>query len=174
MAVLASALNSDDHSKSLALLFLDLDDFKRINDTLGHAAGDAVLIEVAARLTATTREPDVVARLGGDEYVVLLRDIDLDVARNRAKDIARAVRQPIWIGERMVALSASVGVSVAVGASAHSDELLRQADAALYRAKEVSRGESVMFEPSWATMDEHHVTTGADGAPTDFLRAVDV
>jgi diguanylate cyclase (GGDEF)-like protein/PAS domain S-box-containing protein len=133
---------------TLVLLFLDLDDFKVVNDTLGHAAGDAVLVEVAQRLGAAIRPGDMAARLGGDEFVLLLRNVPVLAVRNRADDIAEVVRRPLWIGERMLSLSASVGIALSGDAHKSGDELLREADAALYRAKALPRRSSVLLDPT--------------------------
>ena len=121
-----------------ALLFIDLDDFKRINDEYGHDVGDAVILEVARRLLAHSRATDVVVRLGGDEFVVLCDGVaGADVPALAAR-IVEAVAVPIVVGVHVVALTASCGLVVA-DAGAPRDGLLEAADAAMYRAKRAGR-----------------------------------
>lgn len=133
-----------------ALLYLDVDRFKVINDSLGHLAGDAFLQATADRLRACVRAPDVVARLAGDEFVILL---DAVVAPEQAERVAQtvlqALHQPLVIGGRELEPSASVGVAIA---SHHqeADALLRDADMALYRAKQMGRGCHVLFDGTLA------------------------
>jgi len=119
-----------------ALLYIDLDDFKAINDRCGHQAGDAVLVEVARRIRTVVRDQDTVGRLGGDEFAVLCPELDdLDTATDIAQRIVEAVCRPISVGGQPVAVGASVGIAM----GAHSGErtsLIRRADEALYRAKE--------------------------------------
>jgi len=118
----------------VALLFLDLDDFKAVNDSMGHQAGDELLVAVGDRLRRAVREGDVVARFGGDEFVVLAPEVrTLDGARQLAERVAAAFERPVPVRGQAVALSASIGVVVDRGRSA--DALLRRADDALYQAK---------------------------------------
>jgi diguanylate cyclase (GGDEF)-like protein len=120
----------------IAVLVLDVDHFKRVNDTHGHDGGDAVLREIARRLEGCVRSPDLVARTGGEEFAVLLPDTSIDAARTVAERIRGRVRNaPIVLG------SASLAVSVSVGCAhgAASDELLRVADRAMYEAKRAGR-----------------------------------
>jgi diguanylate cyclase (GGDEF)-like protein/PAS domain S-box-containing protein len=120
----------------IALLFIDLDRLKAINDNLGHAVGDQVLISVANRLEQTLRDSDTVARLGGDEFVILAEDLDSDTeALAVAERVLHALEEPFQLGSIEVAMSASVGVSVSRDPSADAEDLLRQADVAMYRAK---------------------------------------
>ncbi|MBL8523955.1 MAG: diguanylate cyclase [Betaproteobacteria bacterium] len=120
----------------LALLYIDLDNFKPVNDTHGHAVGDELLCQVAARLKTCVREVDTVARLGGDEFVVLLefdvREDTHDVIRQRIVD---GLRTPFTIGEQTLACHASIGVSQYPGCATTADHLLVCADQAMYRAK---------------------------------------
>ena len=135
----ALARRSED-GRLLALLFLDLDRFKLVNDTLGHEAGDELLRQTAARLQATVRPQDVVARLGGDEFVVLCEDVeDTADARSVADRVVHALSRPLTLRDREIHVSASVGVVTDAGERS-SRELLRDADAAMYRAKEEGRG----------------------------------
>ena len=122
-----------------ALLYVDLDGFKAVNDRLGHAAGDALLREVARRLRAVVREGDLCARLGGDEFAVLLRDAAQEEAVVVAERLVAAVREPVVLGGTSARVGASVGVA-ATGAAADGDELVRLADAAMYAAKGAGRG----------------------------------
>lgn len=120
---------------SAALVFLDLDGFKPVNDRHGHAAGDAVLKAVAAAIFAAVRASDVVARIGGDEFVVLLWNLDATTAAAKAKALERAVyATPVRWGASTIVVGASAGVAV-VGPLDAADELLARADAAMYARK---------------------------------------
>lgn len=119
-----------------SLLFIDLDNFKSINDTHGHEAGDDVLVETARRLVEHTRADDRVARLGGDEFVVFVPHTKAEVANALAERIATAIRSPIGVAEHTV--TASIGI-VEVGPDLSPDEMLGAADAAMYRAKQAGR-----------------------------------
>jgi diguanylate cyclase (GGDEF)-like protein len=121
----------------LALLFLDLDGFKNVNDSFGHASGDRLLVELALRLRRSVRAGDTVARFGGDEFVVLLDSVTgpEDAARVAAK-VLDAVRVPFRLDGHEVCTTASVGVSVYPGDGTSPDELVRSADAAMYRDKQ--------------------------------------
>jgi diguanylate cyclase (GGDEF)-like protein len=123
-----------------AVLLLDLDNFKPINDSLGHAAGDQLLIQVARRLRGLLRESDTAARLGGDEFVIVLDGITPAGGEQVVcEQIRTALRQPFVIDGRRVDVSASIGVAVSTPDSADPDHLLREADAAMYRAKSLAR-----------------------------------
>jgi diguanylate cyclase (GGDEF)-like protein/PAS domain S-box-containing protein len=122
-----------------ALLFLDLDRFKLVNDTQGHAVGDRLLIEVARRLQAALRASDTVARLGGDEFAIVIEGVDEERAVERvARNVASAIRQAVWVGGRELFVSASIGCSLYPVDSEDPEDLLRQADTAMYRAKRSS------------------------------------
>ena len=133
---------------STGLLFIDLDDFKKVNDTLGHGAGDAVLCEVAVLMRAAVRRGDVVARLGGDEFVVLLQPLDDEAAAVEVADrIVGELSRPIVIGNGYrVRVGASIGVAVGNQAGTDADALLREADTALYRAKASGRSRVEVFD----------------------------
>ena len=122
-----------------ALLFIDLDRFKRLNDSLGHEAGDQALVQVATRLLEAVRTGDVVARLGGDEFTVLLEGVDRIEANDVADRIAAAFQQPMQVGEHVVVLPASVGLALHPDDGTTYAALLRSADRAMYRAKRSGR-----------------------------------
>ncbi|MET0280960.1 MAG: EAL domain-containing protein [Steroidobacteraceae bacterium] len=132
-----------------ALLYIDLDHFKRVNDSLGHEAGDQLLANVAQRLRAAVRSSDTVARLGGDEFTVILREVDgqADVAAV-AENIIGAMRVPMRLGGREHYVHASVGMALFMNDGASPDELLHQADLAMYRAKDLGRGAAVFYSAS--------------------------
>lgn len=129
--------------KTTALLFIDLDRFKIINDTLGHAIGDEVLIEISKRLKDRIRESDTVSRLGGDEFTIILEDITHMVnAKKIADDLIQLVNQPISTNDRMVNVGASIGIAMFPDDDTSADGLMRKADAAMYMAKETGRGKT--------------------------------
>lgn len=145
-----------------ALLFLDLDNFKPLNDLHGHEAGDHLLIEVARRLKAGVREVDTVARFGGDEFVVIIRELDRDLAvsREQVATIAEKIRallaEPYCLsvnhgGSAGQAIehrcSASIGIRVFIGNGIDPDEILKQADLAMYQAKDAGRNTVCFFSP---------------------------
>jgi diguanylate cyclase (GGDEF)-like protein/PAS domain S-box-containing protein len=120
----------------VAVLFIDLDDFKTINDSLGHATGDTVLEEVALRLTGCLRSADTAARLGGDEFGVLLESLSGPAAaQDTAARVLASVGQPLTVGDQAIALSVSVGVAISAPNERGVDELLRRGDLAMYAAK---------------------------------------
>jgi diguanylate cyclase (GGDEF)-like protein/PAS domain S-box-containing protein len=129
-----------------AVLFLDLDRFKLLNDRHGHVAGDRVLVEIAGRLRSVTRPGDLVARLGGDEFVVVCDHLSTpDEALEIAGRVLAVVRDPVTIGDREVVVTTSIGIATAPGED--PDAVLRDADAAMYRAKERGRDRVEYFEP---------------------------
>jgi diguanylate cyclase (GGDEF)-like protein len=124
----------------LALLFLDLDRFKYVNDTLGHEAGDQLLLDVAGRIRAAVRTGDVVARQSGDEFLVLLRDLKRpEDAGIVARKIIEAINQPVQLGETTVNVGASIGIAILNDTNPTLEQLLRAADTAMYAAKERGR-----------------------------------
>jgi diguanylate cyclase (GGDEF)-like protein len=131
----------------LAVLFIDLDRFKNINDSLGHSFGDELLQEIALRLSSAVRETDTVARLGGDEYVVLLPHIHgvMEVEAT-AKRIQQVISRPYCIRERECLIGASIGATIFPDHAADADELLRKADTAMYAAKDSGRSRVTFFE----------------------------
>jgi diguanylate cyclase (GGDEF)-like protein len=136
----------------LALMFLDLDRFKVINDSLGHASGDGLIREVGGRLRAAVREGDTVARLGGDEFVLLLLGVDDPTTAVRvAEKVLASLRQPFEIEGRELFVTASIGVSLHPADGRDAETLLKNADVALYRAKEVGRDNCQLFAPAMTT-----------------------
>jgi diguanylate cyclase (GGDEF)-like protein/PAS domain S-box-containing protein len=130
----------------VAVLFVDLDDFKTVNDTLGHASGDELLVLVARRLRSCLRSADTAARLGGDEFGVLLEGVpDVDHAVTVAQRILDAFVEPFSIAGLPVPLRASVGVAMGVAQTISADELLRNADIAMYAAKRAGKRGHVVF-----------------------------
>jgi diguanylate cyclase (GGDEF)-like protein len=130
------------------VLFLDLDDFKDVNDGLGHAVGDALLRVVAERLRSTLRGADTAARLGGDEFAVLIEDAaGADEVVAVADRIVAAIASPTSVGGQDVNVRVSVGVAVSPEGGESVDELLTNADAAMYVAKAAGKGRSAVYEP---------------------------
>ena len=131
-----------------AVLLLDLDNFKLINDSLGHHVGDGLLIAVGKRLAETVHAGDTVARLGGDEFVVLIPEVESPAqAATVADRISNALRQPFTIGGRQVVVSTSIGIAVSDANGDRPERLLRGADLALYRAKDSGRARYALFDP---------------------------
>lgn len=136
-----------------ALLFLDLDNFKRVNDTLGHEAGDDLLKAVADRLRSCVRGGDLVARLGGDEFVVLLDRISShELAVQLAERILAALSRPYRLGDHDVVATPSIGIALSDQVSAQGDveTLMRAADQAMYRAKSAGKGTYAVYDPEIA------------------------
>jgi len=137
-----------------ALLLIDLDDFKTLNDTCGHDVGDQLLQEVGNRLTSCVRKSDIVARFGGDEFVVMLEGLnaDLDEAAIEAKAVAevilRTCRKPYLLGSYEYQGTTSIGITRFQGKQEDADELLKQADLAMYRAKGQGRNRICLFDPA--------------------------
>lgn len=131
----------------LAVLFVDLDFFKEVNDTMGHQAGDSLLREAARRLREEVRETDTISRLGGDEFTVLLPDLeDANHAGPIAEGIIESLSRPFELEENEVVISASVGIAVVPDDATSTEQLLRAADLAMYQAKHAGRGRYAFFE----------------------------
>ena len=131
---------------AVAVLFLDLDDFKPINDRFGHDAGDRLLRAVAERVRACVRPEDTVARLGGDEFTVLLEDIvDVRYAIGVAERIEEALREPFPIDGHEATVTASIGIAVSSGRDATPEDLMRNSDQAMYQAKRKGRARHELF-----------------------------
>jgi diguanylate cyclase (GGDEF)-like protein len=147
---------------SVAVLFLDLDHFKLVNDSLGHAAGDELLAAVAPRIEGALRPTDTVARFGGDEFAVLAEDIGNERGATRiAERIAEALARPFVLRDREHFVSASVGISLGNGSEA-PEALIRDADSALYRAKERGRGGYEIFDEVMRSRVIEHMQTEND------------
>jgi diguanylate cyclase (GGDEF)-like protein len=130
-----------------ALLYIDLDHFKRVNDSVGHAAGDQLLTIVAQRLRSCVKDGDTVARLGGDEFTVILRNVaDPDAARAVAERIIESLQLPVNIGGRDQYVCASIGITLFPDDGMTLEELMRNADTAMYRAKDLGRGRATFFD----------------------------
>jgi len=139
---------SAEGSSSVAVIFLDIDDFKGINDTLGHAAGDALLVEVAARIRGCLRRPDTAARLGGDEFALLIEGVDTAVeAEHVARRVLEVLRRPFVLSGNAVSVRASLGIAVADSVDDNAANLMRHADVAMYAAKGSGRDRYVLFAP---------------------------
>ena len=131
----------------IGLVFVDLDEFKEVNDSLGHAVGDEVLVEVARRLRAVARRTDTVARVGGDEFVLLCADLrSSDDIRLVCDRIVRELRKPIELAETTLSMTGSIGVAISEDAELDPGELLRRADVALYEAKHAGRDRFEVFD----------------------------
>src|SRR6266403_675956 len=148
-AHLESALVRAGTRQRLALLFVDVDNFKSINDTLGHSFGDRVLQTIAERLHAATGATGLLARLGGDEFTVLLEDVQSsDEVESRAAQIVTTLQEPLIVDGRVLTTSASVGASLYPDHAADAEGLLRAADVALFRAKELGRNRFALYSPA--------------------------
>ncbi|MCU0869422.1 MAG: EAL domain-containing protein [Burkholderiales bacterium] len=155
--------NASRHADRFAVMFIDLDHFKAINDTLGHDAGDDLLKQVAERLTACVRRGDTVARLGGDEFVVMLERIvdDADVAQVAEKMVAELTR-PFDISGHSLVTSCSIGVALYPGDGLDAGALLKSADTAMYQAKAQGRGRYRFFSAEMTTRAMEQMTLGND------------
>ena len=136
------------HGTLVAIMFIDLDNFKAVNDSLGHHVGDALLKEVAARIKAVLREADMVSRLGGDEFLVILADFTApEDAANVADKLLQTISAPITLEGRQLCANASIGISVFPRDGDNADDLIRRADAAMYSVKDHGRGHSRFYTP---------------------------
>jgi diguanylate cyclase (GGDEF)-like protein/PAS domain S-box-containing protein len=136
--------------ESLAVLLVDLDGFKQVNDSLGHDAGDALLQEVARRFDSMVRTSDTVARFGGDEFAVLMEDADERQAVRSADRLLAGLREPISVAGRELVLGASIGIVTASGGSESAETMIRDADIAMYATKEAGRGHHQLFQHEMA------------------------
>jgi diguanylate cyclase (GGDEF)-like protein/PAS domain S-box-containing protein len=151
------------HPGMMGVLYLDLTGFKNINDTLGHAAGDKAIVTIAQRLNKVTRREDVVARIGGDEFAVLMPDLaNVVEATATAQRIIGAIESPIDVDGRIARISTGVGISVASNGTLSPDEMLRQADTALYQAKRAGRGRWQVFHGQAGTVSGPDRSDGGD------------
>jgi diguanylate cyclase (GGDEF)-like protein len=141
-----------DRRGEVAVLFIDLDDFKTVNDSLGHSAGDELLVAVALRLRGCLRPEDLVARLGGDEFAVMVQDGDAEAAATGvARRIMEAFTAPVMVGVGSVAVHASVGIATNHRRTIAAEDLIRDADVAMYKAKTSGKGTFEMFDASMGT-----------------------
>lgn len=150
-----------------AVLFLDVDRFKLVNDSLGHLAGDALLIQIAERLRHSLRSPDTVARVGGDEFLVLLEDTGRDEAVAVAERLLAAFRESFHLGDQEVFSTASIGLGLWDGRYRSADEIVRDADVAMYRAKARGGAEYAVFD-----REMHRVAVSRLELETDLRRAL--
>ncbi|HLP97343.1 MAG TPA: EAL domain-containing protein [Sideroxyarcus sp.] len=151
----------------LALMFIDLDRFKEVNDTLGHHVGDQLLVEAAKRIVACVRESDIVSRLGGDEFTVILSEVtDVRRIKNVAHAIIEALSKPYRLGKNDIFVSASIGITVYPGDATESSDLLRNADQAMYLSKSEGRNCYQFFtkEMQEATIKHHQLAQDLHGA----------
>lgn len=151
------------HGTQLAVLFVDLDHFKEVNDSLGHDSGDMLLVEAAARIRACLRETDTVARMGGDEFTVLLPDL-LDAANLEgvARDLLAALSGAFQLGDEQVFVSASIGVSLCPDDGTQVEQLFKNADQALYAAKGAGRNRHSYFKPAMQEAAQVRARLAAD------------
>ena len=130
----------------MGLLFIDLDRFKEINDTLGHDMGDILLMESSRRITSCVRESDTVARLGGDEFTVILSEfVDTKIVERAAQAILKVLAEPFQLGDEMAYISASIGITLYPNDASNVEELLKNADQAMYVAKNLGRNQTSYF-----------------------------
>lgn len=150
MRKLARAIEKQDSNSdaNYAVLFLDLDRFKVVNDSLGHPAGDTLLKEVARRLKNSTRSEDTLARIGGDEFAVLINSTELEASIAAAERIIEALRAPIRLGRQEVFPACSIGIVQSFSQYTSPEELLRDADIAMYEAKNTGHGTYAVFDES--------------------------
>jgi len=147
-------IESKQHSREFAVLFIDLDHFKTINDTYGHEYGDQILMAATQRMQSTLRETDLVARLGGDEFIIALEMISsADKAIEIAKELIQSISMPYEIKDKVLTIGASIGISNYPNHGTCTEALLKHADLALYQAKD-NRGEAILYTP---TNDTHTV-----------------
>ena len=155
------------NSTDTAVMFIDLDNFKTINDSLGHAAGDHVLVEMAHRVRSSLRTEDTAARLGGDEFAVLLEDAEVTAAARVAERIRSAMGMPFWVLGQEVYVSASIGIAARREGDT-AGELLRNADVAMYTAKSKGKARFELFEPAM-----HDAVVARLGMEAELRRAIE-
>lgn len=152
------AANLHDENKKIVILFIDIDHFKRINDTLGHNVGDELLMVTAKRLAATLRDEDIAARIGGDEFVVMITDIEQDQIESITNRIFKSINRPFTYNNHEVFVSSSMGVCIYPDDGNSIEQLIQQADVALYHAKEHGRRHYQFYSDSLnQTINEAHL-----------------
>lgn len=150
------------HRESVAVLFLDLDQFNQINDSFGHAVGDLVLLEISKRLSRCLRETDALARWGGDEFVAAVAGPDVEATSGKiASDILELLTEPVFAEAHELHLSGSIGISLYPTDGLDAQTLLRAADTAMYHAKEKGRGAMEFFTPALTANVQHRTNMGA-------------
>ncbi|WP_088105509.1 sensor domain-containing protein [Halalkalibacter urbisdiaboli] len=142
-----SIARSKRHHHMLSVLFIDLDGFKRVNDTLGHEMGDSLLIEVGKKLTECVREGDTVSRLGGDEFIILLEEITESEASEVSERIIEQLSEPFLINEETVQISPSIGISIFPNHGETDEDLIKHADKAMYFAKKNGKNNFKIYNP---------------------------
>ena len=150
------------HAKGVAVLFLDLDDFKTVNDSLGHAEGDNLIRQVASRLAGTVRPGDTAARLGGDEFALLLEDVDLEQATGVGERVLAELEAPFDLGDRSLLVGASMGIALSSAELITATDMLRAADIAMYETKGAGKGSYQVFEPAMHQATTERLRLGAD------------
>jgi diguanylate cyclase (GGDEF)-like protein/PAS domain S-box-containing protein len=150
------------HARGTAVLFVDLDDFKTVNDALGHVEADAALAMVAARLLASIRPEDTAGRLGGDEFAILLDDVDEADASTVAARVLSALEAPFVLPERSIRIGGSIGIAHSAAGLTRSTDMLRAADVAMYHAKESGKNQFRLFDPSMQDASTERLSLGVD------------
>lgn len=149
--------------QSLGLLFIDLDRFKEVNDSLGHSMGDELLVEVGNRLSGCVRKSDTVARLGGDEFTVIVTELNEGCAVEKiAQHILSALEQPFILGDSIAYISASIGITLSPSDTENFEDLIRYADQAMYAAKNKGRNCFCYFTPAMQMFMEKHLQIARD------------
>jgi diguanylate cyclase (GGDEF)-like protein/PAS domain S-box-containing protein len=159
--LISGAVQACPRGKHVALAFLDVDNFKDVNDTLGHSAGDELLVQFAQRLRAQIQPGDMLGRLGGDEFVIVLPNGDAAEASLVASRITEALVMPLRIGTRQVPMSASIGISIYPDNATDIDTLIQQADAAMYKAKQAGRSTYRFFSSDMNGLAEQRLLLSA-------------
>lgn len=156
--LITTAIDACPTGSHVALAFLDVDHFKDVNDTLGHAAGDELLIQLAQRLREQIGPEDMLGRLGGDEFVILLPHRNAESAERVAAHLSEALATPLRLGSKLMPMSASIGISLYPDHATDIDTLMQQADAAMYMAKQAGRSTHRMFSAEMNGLTEQRLT----------------
>jgi diguanylate cyclase (GGDEF)-like protein len=152
---LSESIDNLGEDNKVAILFIDINDFKKINDSYGHDVGDEILIEVSQQLKSSIRSNDSVYRLGGDEFIVIINNVkinsSIDLVVNHLLD---KFKQPLLINGNNITIQLSIGIAIAPDNSSSVDELLRQSDIAMYKAKKDKYADYVFFERAILNKDD--------------------